>query len=101
MSTLEAIENEVRKLPREQALQLQDWLSEYLEDRADLTPEFVRASSEVKLTFARAGRAAASPDKLCAGRRRFTPTTEAPLHRHGSRLAGPDYWFVLDHSPTI
>jgi hypothetical protein len=41
MSKLEAIESEVRNLPREQALELQDWLAEYLEDKAELDPEFV------------------------------------------------------------
>ncbi len=41
MSKLEAIEAEVRKLPAEQALQLQDWLADYLEDEAELNPEFV------------------------------------------------------------
>ncbi len=41
MSELETIENEVRELPAEQALKLQDWLADYLEDEAELTPEFV------------------------------------------------------------
>jgi hypothetical protein len=41
MSKLEAIEAEVRKLPPEQALRLQDWLADYLEDQADLNSEFV------------------------------------------------------------
>ena len=41
MSKLEAIEAEVRQLPPEQALQLQDWLADYLEDQAELDPEFV------------------------------------------------------------
>ena len=41
MSKLETIEAEVRKLPPEQAMQLQDWLANYLEDEAELTPEFV------------------------------------------------------------
>ncbi len=41
MSTLEVIETEVRKLPRDQAQQLQDWLAEFLEDRAELNPDFV------------------------------------------------------------
>ena len=40
MSKLEAIEAEVRKLPMEQAMQLQDWLANYLEDEAELNPEF-------------------------------------------------------------
>ena len=41
MSKLESIEAEVRKLPPEQARQLQDWLANYLEDEAELNPEFV------------------------------------------------------------
>lgn len=41
MSKLETIEAEVRKLPLEQVLELQDWLAEYLEDTAELNPEFV------------------------------------------------------------
>src|ERR1700690_5122 len=41
MSKLEAIEAEVRKLPPEQAIQLQDWLAIYPEDEAELNPEFV------------------------------------------------------------
>jgi hypothetical protein len=41
MSKLEIIETEVRNLPREEAFKLQDWLAEYLEDQAELNPEFV------------------------------------------------------------
>jgi hypothetical protein len=41
MSKLEAIEAEVRQLTPEQALQLQDWLADYLDDQAELNPEFV------------------------------------------------------------
>ena len=41
MSKLESIEAEVRNLPHEQALQLQDWLAAYLEDEVELNPEFV------------------------------------------------------------
>jgi hypothetical protein len=41
MSKLEVIEAEVRKLPPEQVLQLQDWLADYLEDEAELDPEFI------------------------------------------------------------
>lgn len=41
MSKLESIEDEVRKLPLEQAARLQDWLADYLEDSAELNPEFV------------------------------------------------------------
>jgi hypothetical protein len=41
MSKLEIIEAEVRKLPREELVELQDWLADYLEDRAELKEEFV------------------------------------------------------------
>lgn len=41
MSKLEVIESEVRQLPRTEALQLQDWLADYLEDQAELRPEFI------------------------------------------------------------
>jgi len=41
MSAIESIEAEVRKLPREHAVQLRDWLADYLEDVAELNPEFV------------------------------------------------------------
>jgi hypothetical protein len=41
MSKLEIIETEVRNLPREEAFKLQDWLTEYLENQAELNPEFV------------------------------------------------------------
>ncbi len=41
MSKLETIEAEVRKLPLAEAVELQDWLADYLEDSAGLNPEFV------------------------------------------------------------
>jgi hypothetical protein len=41
MSTVQDIVVAVQKLPLEQALELQDWLSDYLEDDAVLAPEFV------------------------------------------------------------
>lgn len=56
MSKLEAIEKEVRNLPRAEALELQDWLADYLEDEAPLNPEFV-ASIERGQADLRAGRA--------------------------------------------
>jgi len=43
MSKLETIEVQIRALPREEAEALQDWLSEYLEDQAELNPEFVQS----------------------------------------------------------
>ena len=41
MSKVEAIEKEIQALPREKALEIQDWLAEYLEDRAELNADFV------------------------------------------------------------
>jgi hypothetical protein len=43
MSKLEAIEAEIRSLPRKKAEKLQDWVSEYLEDRAELNPTFIKS----------------------------------------------------------
>ncbi|MSU37415.1 MAG: hypothetical protein EXS36_20415 [Pedosphaera sp.] len=43
MNKLETIEFQIRDLPREQAEELQDWLSEYLEDQAELKPEFLQS----------------------------------------------------------
>lgn len=43
MSKLEVVEAEIRSWPREEAERLQDWLSEYLEDRAELNPAFVES----------------------------------------------------------
>ena len=54
MRKLETLEAEVRKLPREEALQFQDWLADYLEDQAALQPEFV-ASIERGQADLRAG----------------------------------------------
>ncbi|NJM55083.1 MAG: hypothetical protein HC841_03435 [Verrucomicrobiae bacterium] len=41
MSTVGEIESAVRQLPVEQARELQDWLADYLEDEAELSPEFL------------------------------------------------------------
>lgn len=41
MSKLESIEKEILTLPRDQAASLQDWLASYLEDEAELNPEFI------------------------------------------------------------
>ena len=62
MSKLEAIENEVRSLPPQEARQLQDWLADYLEDEAELNPEFL-ASIERGQADLREGRTRVSqPD---------------------------------------
>lgn len=41
MKEIEVLEKQIRSLPREQALQLQDWLADYLEDQAELNPESI------------------------------------------------------------
>ena len=55
MSTVKEIESAVRKLPLDQARELQDWLANYLEDTAELSPDFV-ASIERGKEDLRAGR---------------------------------------------
>ena len=55
MSRVEKIEAEVRQLPTKEALELMDWLSDYLEDQAKLNPEFV-ASIERGQSDLREGR---------------------------------------------
>lgn len=60
MSKLEMIEADIRALPREQAEQLQDWLSDYLEERAELSPSFVesieRGKADLKAGRVRVGK---------------------------------------------
>ena len=41
MSTLELIESKVTELSVTEVLELQDWINEYLEDHAALSPEFL------------------------------------------------------------
>jgi PHD/YefM family antitoxin component YafN of YafNO toxin-antitoxin module len=41
MSTLELIESKVSELSVTEILELQDWINEYLEDHAALSPEFI------------------------------------------------------------
>jgi hypothetical protein len=43
MTNLQSIEAQIRALPREDAEELQDWLSQYLEDQEELNPEFVKS----------------------------------------------------------
>jgi hypothetical protein len=43
MPVLEAIENEIKQLPREEARELQDWLADYLDAQEELSPDFVAA----------------------------------------------------------
>ncbi|MGA2657466.1 MAG: hypothetical protein ABSH34_08080 [Verrucomicrobiota bacterium] len=55
MNRVEEIEAEVRQLPAQEALELMDWLSDYLEDQAKLNPDFV-ASIERGQSDLREGR---------------------------------------------
>lgn len=55
MSKLEAIEAEILSLPKKEVEELQDWLSEYIEDRAELNPEFVESIEREKADL-KAGR---------------------------------------------
>lgn len=48
MSKLEVIEEQIRTLPREDAEELQEWLSSYLEDQAELNPDFVAGIERAK-----------------------------------------------------
>ena len=60
MSHLEVLEAEVRKLPRDEALQVQDFLADFLEDQEALTPEFItsieRGQAELRSGQARVRR---------------------------------------------
>ena len=60
MSELEAIETQIRVLPRQQAEALQDWLSQFLEDEAEVSPEFEK-SIERGNDDLRAGRVRTNP----------------------------------------
>ena len=41
MSQVETIEQTIRTLPKQQVLELQEWLQNYLEDLEEMQPEFV------------------------------------------------------------
>jgi len=55
VSKLEILETEVRNLPREEAFKLQDWLADFLEDQAELNPEFVASIERGKAALCEAG----------------------------------------------
>lgn len=55
MNSLEALEAEIRLLPKKEALQLQEWLADYLESQEMPVPEFIRAIESGKRDLA-AGR---------------------------------------------
>lgn len=41
MSQVETIEQTIKTLPKEQVIELQEWLQNYLEDLEEMRPEFV------------------------------------------------------------
>ena len=41
MSQVEVIAQTIRSLPREQVIEIQAWLADYLEDMEELRPEFI------------------------------------------------------------
>lgn len=41
MPTVETIEQEIKSLPRDQVLKLQDWLAEFLDSQEELNPDFI------------------------------------------------------------
>ena len=41
MSQVEALEQTIRTLRKEQVLELQEWLQDYLEDLEEIRPEFI------------------------------------------------------------
>ncbi len=53
MPVLEAIENEIKQLPHGEALELLDWLADYLDDQEELTPSFVASIERGKDEIAR------------------------------------------------
>jgi hypothetical protein len=55
MSKLEAVEAQIRTFSRQEAEALQDWLSDYLEDHAELNPTFVESIERGKADI-KAGR---------------------------------------------
>ena len=52
MPVLEAIENDIKQLPRDAARELQDWLADYLDDDEELSPEFEAAIARGKQEIA-------------------------------------------------
>jgi hypothetical protein len=60
MSRVEALEQEIRRLPKAEARQIYEWLADYVEDQESLAPEFVQRIEEGKRDIA-AGRVRTSP----------------------------------------
>jgi hypothetical protein len=65
MSTLELIESKVSELSVTEILELQDWINEYLEDHAALSPEFIasidRGLSDLEQGLTRTAKASCLP----------------------------------------
>ena len=62
MSQVEALEQNIRRLPKDQVWQIYNWLAEYLEDQESLSPEFVKRIEEGKRDL-EAGRVRTMPGK--------------------------------------
>jgi hypothetical protein len=60
MSHVEALEQEIRRLPKEDMHQIYQWLADYFEDQEELSPEFVKRIEEGKQDIA-AGRVRTVP----------------------------------------
>lgn len=52
MEALEAIENDIKQLPREAMRELQEWLADFLDDQEELSPEFEAAIERGKQDIA-------------------------------------------------
>jgi hypothetical protein len=52
MTKVESLEREIRSLTREEAEQLQNFLADFLEEDADLTPEFIASIDRGKTDLA-------------------------------------------------
>ena len=52
MTKVESLEREIRSLSREEAKKLQDFLADFLEEDADLTPEFIASIDRGKTDLA-------------------------------------------------
>ena len=52
MSHIETLEQEIRRLPKNEARRLQEWLADYLEDQEAVSPEFVRRIEDGKKDLA-------------------------------------------------
>jgi len=60
MSHVDALEQEIRRLPKEEVRQIYQWLADYIEDQEALSPEFVQLIEEGKRDIA-AGRVRTAP----------------------------------------